>query len=561
MAKDQGLTFKELVEAQKRLAAKGDATAQKQLEKLKDLAKSVEVQTDQSTKQNQILQNVEKNQKIDKVIQVGQALEQKELIKEAEKSTRDEDDLVKSAKELNKMLKKTLVDKSGEGMNSNVIKMFKEIQKISKLTAGQKKDILEKNREKREFKTIGTRIQNVKENVKDFFTLRGFLDKTGIVKRGSGGIFSEPLDAREDRKKYAKERIAAGDPTVNLYGKRGAQRIFERQRKEVQQLTRDQGRAERKIQQYRDLGISEKQIEKSPEAMKLSATAERLAAIDPALRPEGYKPQGKRPLLNPSEMKVTRDEENRKGITSEEAQSEAQRVQQEQLDILKKIEENTRPFKAKKQEAAPEKSESSPIAPAVPFGRSLMAGFRKMAKSAGSGLVRVAKTVKSFALPALAAVAGGAAIDYGAGKLGVGKDAQGKDIAINEKQDDANWNKMSIGQKAISGIGRTIEKAGSLFFLGNMSRQARAERIENETKMLQQRQSNAAAAAPKTSEMIYTKSAAVSPSAAGKGEGGDKTLVNAPTTINKKVENTFRRSAIRNNDRSYVDYLNRRYAG
>ena len=99
----------------------------------------------------------------------------------------------------------------------------------------------------------------------------------------------------------------------------------------------------------------------------------------------------------------------------------------------------------------------------------------------GKGIMNAGKAVLPYALPAAAMIGTGAAVDYGLGKLGVGKDAEGKDLKIDTAQDDANWKKMTFGQKVESGIGRGIEKVGSTLFLDNMSREAQADRIKNET--------------------------------------------------------------------------------
>ena len=104
----------------------------------------------------------------------------------------------------------------------------------------------------------------------------------------------------------------------------------------------------------------------------------------------------------------------------------------------------------------------------------------------GAGMVGRAALAAAPTLAAGAvAVAGGAAVDYGLGKLGVGKDEQGNDVQVNEQQDEANWQKMTTGQKIQSGLARGIEKIGDTLFLGNMARQARVERIKKETEYLQ----------------------------------------------------------------------------
>ena len=84
----------------------------------------------------------------------------------------------------------------------------------------------------------------------------------------------------------------------------------------------------------------------------------------------------------------------------------------------------------------------------------------------------------------LAMVGAGAAVDYGLGELGVGKDEEGNDLQVDEKQDDENWDKMTVGEKIQSGMARGVEKVGSSLFLGNIANEAKSERIKNETKYL-----------------------------------------------------------------------------
>ena len=97
----------------------------------------------------------------------------------------------------------------------------------------------------------------------------------------------------------------------------------------------------------------------------------------------------------------------------------------------------------------------------------------------GKGLIGAGLTIAGVA-------AGGAAIDYVAGRFGVGKDAEGNPLKIDESQDDANWNKMSRMQKIQSGLARGIEKVGSALFMDNMANQARSDRINKETAYLNQ---------------------------------------------------------------------------
>lgn len=79
-----------------------------------------------------------------------------------------------------------------------------------------------------------------------------------------------------------------------------------------------------------------------------------------------------------------------------------------------------------------------------------------------------------------ALVAGGGYLADGAfGKLGVGKNA------LNDSQDDDNWDNMSAWEKAQSGLSRGIEKAGQFAFMGNLANQAAKNRIDSETQYMQ----------------------------------------------------------------------------
>ena len=113
----------------------------------------------------------------------------------------------------------------------------------------------------------------------------------------------------------------------------------------------------------------------------------------------------------------------------------------------------------------------------------LMGSKGKLGKM-GRGLMTAGKAALPYAAAAGVAVAGGAAVDYGLGKLGVGKDKEGNDLKVDTAQDDANWAKMSTGQKIQSGLARGIEKTGSALFLGNLSKEAQATRIKKETDYL-----------------------------------------------------------------------------
>lgn len=119
--------------------------------------------------------------------------------------------------------------------------------------------------------------------------------------------------------------------------------------------------------------------------------------------------------------------------------------------------------------------------------KGLKAGGRMLSR-AGGMLRAAAPAIGSAAITYAGAAAGGYVVDAGLGALGVGKDKEGKDLQIDEEKDDVNWKKMSLGEKAQSGLARGIEKIGKLFFLDNMVLEAQAERIKNETSYLDKKE-------------------------------------------------------------------------
>ena len=103
-------------------------------------------------------------------------------------------------------------------------------------------------------------------------------------------------------------------------------------------------------------------------------------------------------------------------------------------------------------------------------------------KGAFSAAARFGARALPFAIPGAIALAGINAVDWAAGKAGVG------DVEIDEEQDNINWQKMSGMEKLESGAARFIEKAGNFLGLDNIANQARADRIEKETKYFENKE-------------------------------------------------------------------------
>lgn len=290
-----------------------------------------------------------------------------------------------------------------------------------------------------QFRTLGVRAGEFKNNVKDFLTPRGFLDKTGLAERGSGGLISEHLDKAE----FEKQGFV-GAAHLNPF-------------------------------------------KKEEEPGKYSGWMS--------------------PTSNTSSNTTSNTTSNTSSFLggSEESQNENKLFMDQQTVYLKQIADNTAKMAEafalldknfKKKDGDKEESSGFDITDLMGRGKGALGRAGKVLKRAGGAIARGAgsvlkggATLGRGVVGALgsaggASLATGAALvaapfaaDYVAGKLGVG----GKEI--DTKQDDANWERMSLFQKAESGLGRGIEKVGGLFG-GNLANEAAATRIATETKYL-----------------------------------------------------------------------------
>ena len=188
-----------------------------------------------------------------------------------------------------------------------------------------------------------------------------------------------------------------------------------------------------------------------------------------------------------------------------EKESEQILVTSQQINLLKQIEENTRHLKdlGTILKSAMDKnvvtgdgssSDSGGInidalgslsGTSGERGQQRKPGIGSKLKQLGEGAISLgakgARAALPYALPAAIAYGAARTIDYGASVLGIGDDE------IDETQDEANWQKMSTGQKIGSGIARGIESVGSFLGLESFAKEAEASRIEKETQIVGER--------------------------------------------------------------------------
>jgi hypothetical protein len=293
------------------------------------------MQTVLANQQNSLNQLLELS-KQDRLLQLIQTKENQTINKD------NDDKQLEELKKLNasiKDLNESSNDKNKGGVNSNVIKLFTEIKKTTEqikelaqaaipagpLSKEQARDITGKAMERRQFRGIGDRVGEFKEKAKDFFTMRGFLDKTGIVERGTGGVFSDMLDKREERQKYVASRLKM-DPTARLHGTEKASKIFSRQFDEQQNVQRNIRKNESTLSTFKKQGFTEEQIKRSEEFKKRDSLATDLAKVDTRVRPQGFDPKTglvKQPVISDIKPEVITEKAKPKSAKKQKATASA----------------------------------------------------------------------------------------------------------------------------------------------------------------------------------------------------------------------------------------------
>lgn len=321
-----------------------------------------------ATQQNSLAKLLELS-KQDRLLQLTQAKEITSISKDGDNNLEQLKKIDASINALNVKLN----DKGKDGVSSNVIKLFTEIKKTTEqvkqlsqastgiqgksgatsvaLSKAQAKDITGKAMERRQYRSIGDRVGEFKDKAKDFFTMRGFLDKTGIVKRGTGGVFSDALDRREEKQKYVASRLKM-DPTARLHGEEKSKQIFSRQFDEQQNIQRNIRKNESTLSTYNKQGFTEEQIKRSEEFKKRDTLATDLAKVDTRVRPQGFDPKTglvKQPVISAIKPETITEKAKPKTAKKQAAENNVVPI----ISAIKPevISEKAKPLTAKKQAA------------------------------------------------------------------------------------------------------------------------------------------------------------------------------------------------------------------
>lgn len=202
-------------------------------------------------------------------------------------------------------------NKIAEDTNDKIKELAENIKK--KLVADAKA-ITEVAAGMKTFKTIGERMQDKKQSMKDKFgSLSGILDTFGIVKKNSGGIISDMLGKRDEQKNFIKEQ--------KLLGSTDSDEVLKQKFSKAQISSKKIKENEDKINVYKKMGLSEEQIQATPGASLLQNRT--------SLANDHSKYDLKASILGGN------------GESQSEKDEEQARASEEQSKILKQIADNT----------------------------------------------------------------------------------------------------------------------------------------------------------------------------------------------------------------------------
>lgn len=285
-------------------------------------------------KQSTSLEKVEKLLAMDRLIQLSQAalqLKTDQDMRKDDKLNLDKlDSIAKTLKEMNNTLSKS---------EKHLAKQVTDV-------------ILDKASKLKRVESVSDVLQGRKQNFKDFFTLSGFADKTGIAKRGSGGLIRTFLDEREAANEYAENKLLVNKNTFVPGSKAEKQQRANAKRefKTTQKLLKAQDENEAKIQRLRDSGFTDKQIESSGLLGRRDAIAESLKKTDSRFKATAKEAEKS---VEKDGISLSKAPVDKSTPMSSENEIEAQRLRERQVELLEKIEENTaalKPATAKEKE-------------------------------------------------------------------------------------------------------------------------------------------------------------------------------------------------------------------
>lgn len=287
------LRLEDLIKQQQKMLALGDKQAQATIDRLEEIAKTVA--------------ESEKIHKQDRVLQVAQTIE-------AVKADKDDDRIAEATE-------KGLIDKTGDGVNANVIKLIDTIKKQYNPSQGgakgnipesqdgsraeQSRKILEersKEQAARYFPTFNEKLGYVKpeegSGLKGMFNSLMEMFKGGLkienfvdMKAPPSGLFGGEIRQRVEKAQYVKDRLATEQGRMlNLKkyqgeeGRKKAEEVFSRQYDEQRIVRRSMSETEKEIERLRSVGMSDDDIARAGLFKQRELSDKNLQGVDAQYR-------------------------------------------------------------------------------------------------------------------------------------------------------------------------------------------------------------------------------------------------------------------------------------
>lgn len=370
----------------------------------------------------------------------------------AEQNNIQSDELIEHIAKLQNQIKEGLLDTTGTGTNANVIKLTKELRETIKKGA---RDDSRASREVRERAAprpspnesmVGDLEQRTRESttkynrtnadafrdLKKTFSVEGFFDFSPGKKRG---LFGNVLANKVARDQYVRDQMQINPNMKNMKQFGGdeekVKKYWGTKYNEQQKIRGTQKETQDRIDELKARGYSDDEIKRTGLLAKRASLDDQLAVADKRYgkqRDQGAE-QAQSNTRSAKEnnvvplVRATPDAAPQTvSAVTEEVEQENLRMMQEQNDLLKKIEENTRVLGIRPKEEPP-----TPTREATPsgggglgslgdldglrrVGRAAGRGIRSagsLLKRAGPGLMRAGATAARFAGPAAAVAAAG----------------------------------------------------------------------------------------------------------------------------------------------------------
>jgi hypothetical protein len=248
-----------------------------------------------------------------------------------------------------------------EILNMSLKNLTNTIKEQIKSQGGVQGAVGDKAEKVKSYKGAGGAVKERVDDLKQLFTLRGFLDKTGIVKKGSTGMISGIADAalekREARQVYVKDRLNVDKNYVKGIGGGvdKASKTFANQFEKGNDALIQVQQNSKAMAGLSDRGFTSSQVKRSTEAGNQAGLEANLTKTDsrfrdgiartPSGQPQVEKaPSGRSDNVIPLFKKADKEESGgvSDAMSTSEEEMENARLMALQTDTLIKIEENTR---------------------------------------------------------------------------------------------------------------------------------------------------------------------------------------------------------------------------